>query len=84
MHELSLKLKDKKVSIKTTKDARELIAKQGFDANNGARPLSRVIQEYIKKPLSEELLFGNLTKGGDVTVGVKDGKIVIITDKEQA
>lgn len=84
MHELSLKLKDKKVSIKTTKDARELIAKQGFDSNNGARPLSRVIQEYIKKPLSEELLFGSLTKGGDVTVGVKNGKIVIITDKEQA
>jgi len=39
----------------------------------GARPLSRVIQEHIKKPLAEELLFGKLTKGGLVKVGVKDG-----------
>ena len=39
----------------------------------GARPLGRVIQEYIKKPLAEELLFGKLTKGGTVHVGVKDG-----------
>jgi ATP-dependent Clp protease ATP-binding subunit ClpA len=41
----------------------------------GARPLGRVIQEHIKKPLAEELLFGKLTKGGVVRVGVKDGKI---------
>ena len=43
----------------------------------GARPLSRVIQEYIKKPLAEELLFGKLTKGGLVKVGVKDSKIIL-------
>jgi hypothetical protein len=41
----------------------------------GARPLGRVIQEHIKKPLAEELLFGKLAKGGNVKVGVKDGKI---------
>ena len=41
----------------------------------GARPLGRVIQEHIKKPLAEELLFGALTKGGVVKVGVKDGKL---------
>ena len=41
----------------------------------GARPLGRVIQEHIKKPLAEELLFGSLTKGGNVKVSVKDNKI---------
>jgi ATP-dependent Clp protease ATP-binding subunit ClpA len=41
----------------------------------GARPLGRVIQEHIKKPLAEELLFGKLAKGGTVKVGVKDGEI---------
>ena len=41
----------------------------------GARPLARVIQEHIKKPLAEELLFGNLAKGGIVRVSVKDGKL---------
>jgi ATP-dependent Clp protease ATP-binding subunit ClpA len=43
----------------------------------GARPLGRVIQEHIKKPLAEELLFGRLTKGGVVKVGVKDDAIVL-------
>ncbi len=43
----------------------------------GARPLGRVIQEYIKKPLAEELLFGKLTKGGTVHVGLRDDKIVL-------
>jgi ATP-dependent Clp protease ATP-binding subunit ClpA len=46
----------------------------------GARPLARVIQENIKKPLAEELLFGKLTKGGLVKVGLKDGKIDLVVE----
>ena len=49
----------------------------------GARPLARVIQEYIKKPLAEELLFGKLTKGGLVRVGVKDDAIVLEIEEPQ-
>jgi ATP-dependent Clp protease ATP-binding subunit ClpA len=46
----------------------------------GARPLGRVIQEHIKKPLAEELLFGKLAKGGNVRVGVKDDKIDLVIE----
>ena len=53
------------------------IAEKGYDDKMGARPLGRVIQEHIKKPLAEELLFGRLTKGGVVRVGVKDEAIVL-------
>jgi ATP-dependent Clp protease ATP-binding subunit ClpA len=48
---------------------------KGYDEKMGARPLGRVIQEHIKKPLAEELLFGKLLKGGVVKVGVKKGKL---------
>ena len=57
--------------------------RQGYDDKMGARPLARVIQEYIKKPLAEELLFGKLTKGGLVRVGVKDGAIVLEIEEPQ-
>jgi ATP-dependent Clp protease ATP-binding subunit ClpA len=63
------------VTIELTRDAAEWLAEKGYDDKMGARPLGRVIQEYIKKPLAEELLFGKLAKGGNVKVGVKDGKI---------
>jgi ATP-dependent Clp protease ATP-binding subunit ClpA len=54
---------------------RRMAGRQGYDDKMGARPLGRVIQEHIKKPLAEELLFGKLAKGGNVKVGMKDGKI---------
>jgi ATP-dependent Clp protease ATP-binding subunit ClpA len=60
-----------------SKAAAEWLADKGYDETMGARPLGRVIQEYIKKPLAEELLFGKLAKGGLVKVGVKDGQIDI-------
>ena len=66
---------DRNVTIELTKPAAEWLADKGYDDRMGARPLGRVIQEHIKKPLAEELLFGKLTKGGIVKVGVKDGKI---------
>ena len=64
--ELESQLSDRDVTITLTDQSREWLAKKGYDRRFGARPLSRVIQEYIKKPLSEQLLFGDLTKGGNV------------------
>ncbi|MGQ3112471.1 MAG: ATP-dependent Clp protease ATP-binding subunit ClpA, partial [Brevundimonas sp.] len=58
-----------------TEDAADWLAKNGFDELYGARPLGRVIQENIKKPLADDILFGRLTKGGHVKVELKDGKI---------
>ncbi|CTQ48187.1 ATP-dependent Clp protease ATP-binding subunit ClpA [Jannaschia donghaensis] len=73
--QLEAQLLDRNVSIELTKAAAEWIADKGYDDKMGARPLGRVIQEYVKKPLAEELLFGKLAKGGLVKVGVKDGKL---------
>jgi len=73
--ELEAQLSDRDVTIELSDEAREWLAKKGYDRRFGARPLSRVIQEHIKKPLSEELLFGELTKGGTVRAVVKDSKI---------
>ena len=74
--ELEHQLDDRNVMIELTDSARQWLAKKGYDKLFGARPLSRVIQEYIKKPMAEELLFGRLAKGGVVVVKVEDGKIV--------
>jgi ATP-dependent Clp protease ATP-binding subunit ClpA len=73
--QLEAQLMDRNVTIELTKPAAEWLAEKGYDDKMGARPLGRVIQEHIKKPLAEELLFGKLAKGGIVKVGVKDGKI---------
>ncbi|MFK7938371.1 MAG: ATP-dependent Clp protease ATP-binding subunit ClpA [Roseovarius sp.] len=73
--QLEAQLMDRNVTIELTKPAAEWLADKGYDDKMGARPLGRVIQEYIKKPLAEELLFGKLAKGGLVKVGIKDGKI---------
>ena len=56
-------------------NAKELLGDKGYDDKMGARPLGRVIQEHIKKPLAEELLFGKLMKGGIVRVALKDDAI---------
>ncbi len=73
--ELELQLEDQSVMIDLTDSARQWLAKKGYDRLYGARPLSRVIQEHIKKPLAEELLFGKLAKGGVVVVKIEDGRI---------
>ncbi|KIC35570.1 ATP-dependent Clp protease ATP-binding subunit ClpA [Leisingera sp. ANG-M7] len=73
--QLEAQLMDRNVSIELTRKAAEWLADKGYDDRMGARPLGRVIQEHIKKPLAEELLFGKLTKGGVVQVGIKDGKL---------
>jgi ATP-dependent Clp protease ATP-binding subunit ClpA len=73
--ELEGQLDDRNVSIELNDAAREWLAVKGYDRNFGARPLSRVIQEHVKKPLAEELLFGKLAKGGIVAVGLKAGTL---------
>ncbi|WP_163848782.1 ATP-dependent Clp protease ATP-binding subunit ClpA [Pseudooceanicola aestuarii] len=73
--QLEAQLLDRGVSIELTRPAAEWLADKGYDDKMGARPLGRVIQEHIKKPLAEELLFGKLAKGGVVRVAVKNGDL---------
>jgi ATP-dependent Clp protease ATP-binding subunit ClpA len=68
--ELEQQLVDKKVTILVDADARAWIAEKGYDPKMGARPMARVIQNHIKKPLANELLFGSLLSGGSVRVYV--------------
>ena len=73
--QLEGQLIDRNVTIEFSKESLEWIASEGYDTKMGARPLSRKIQEYIKKPLSEELLFGALKKGGVVKIDVQKGML---------
>ena len=73
--ELQVQLDSKNVVLHVDDEVKTYLAEKGYDDKMGARPLGRVIQEHIKKPLAEELLFGKLTKGGVVKVGVKNGEI---------
>ncbi|MDS9467658.1 ATP-dependent Clp protease ATP-binding subunit ClpA [Paracoccus sp. MBLB3053] len=74
--QLEAQLIDRGVHIELTDEAAHWLAEKGYDDKMGARPLGRVIQETIKKPLAEELLFGRLTKGGVVRVRIDDDKPV--------
>ncbi len=73
--QLEAQLADRNVTIELSSSAKEWLAEKGYDRLYGARPLARVIQEHIKKPLAEELLFGKLAKGGSVKVTLKDGEL---------
>ncbi len=73
--ELETQLEDKGVAIEFDAEAREWVAEQGYDPKMGARPMARVIQENVKRPLAEELLFGKLSSGGTVKVTVADGSL---------
>jgi ATP-dependent Clp protease ATP-binding subunit ClpA len=70
--EAEAQLEQKRVSISVSDQARRWIAKRGYDPKMGARPMARVIQEFIKRPLAEELLFGKLVNGGHVEVAVSE------------
>jgi len=78
--QLEAQLMDRDVTIELSEAAAEWLANAGYDDRMGARPLGRVIQEHIKKPLAEELLFGKLAKGGVVKVDVVDDKITLDVD----
>ena len=71
--ELEAQLQDRGVAIELSDEANAWIAEKGFDEKFGARPLARIIQEYIKRPLADELLFGRLKAGGTVRVVLEDG-----------
>lgn len=72
--ELADQLSKKKIQLEVNDEAKRWILNKGFDPVYGARPLARTIDEHIKKPLADEILFGKLEKGGRVTVGIKDNK----------
>lgn len=73
--ELDEQLSHKGVTFTVDKSAREWLIEHGYDKSMGARPMARLIQENVKKPLADELLFGTLMHGGHVTLKVKDGKL---------
>lgn len=70
--ELEARLGSNNVTLELDDDARQWIAERGYDPKMGARPMARIIQEQIKRPLAEELLFGNLENGGHVRIAVGD------------
>ena len=72
INELNGQLAEKRVIVRLDESAREWLAKNGFDARYGARPMSRLIHNKIKQPLATEILFGQLAHGGSVTVSAID------------
>ncbi|PZU16484.1 MAG: ATP-dependent Clp protease ATP-binding subunit ClpA [Citromicrobium sp.] len=72
--QLELQLAEQNVHIQFDREARDWLGEKGYDKLYGARPMARLIQERIKQPLAEELLFGKLSEGGEVQVSVKGGK----------
>jgi ATP-dependent Clp protease ATP-binding subunit ClpA len=83
--QLQSQLDEKKVFLDVDDDAREWLATNGYDAKMGARPMDRLIQEKIKKPLAEEVLFGGLSeKGGTVFISVEDEELVVATEPKTA
>ena len=82
MFELETQLAEKRVSVILEPEARQWLAEHGFDPQMGARPMGRVIQERIKKPLAEEILFGKLAGGGIARVGVENGEIALSVEAD--
>ena len=80
--ELEAQLHEKHVSLSATPEARQWLAEHGFDPQMGARPMARLLQDRIKRPLADELLFGKLAGGGRVTVDVRDGELVVDSQAE--
>lgn len=75
--ELQAQLEDKRVLLEVSESARSWLAERGYDAQMGARPMARLIQERIKRPLAEQILFGELAEqGGVVHIDVQDGELV--------
>ncbi len=81
--ELEQQLEDKKVNLTVDEDARQWLAETGYDPKMGARPMARVIQQNIKKPLANELLFGELASGGTVRVFMKNDKLAFEINGEE-
>ena len=80
--ELEALLHDKNVVMTSTATARDWLAQHGFDPLMGARPMARVIQDKIKRPLADELLFGKLIHGGRVLIDVREGELIVDAQPE--
>jgi ATP-dependent Clp protease ATP-binding subunit ClpA len=80
--ELETQLHEKDVTLSATPAARDWLAQHGFDPLMGARPMARVIQDKVKRPLADELLFGKLAGGGRVSIDVRDGELVVDAQAE--
>ena len=83
IYELEAQLQERGVTVDVADSAREWLAEHGFDAKMGARPMARIIQEHIKKPLAEELLFGRLANGGHLIIRAEDGQLVHDVKEEE-
>ncbi len=81
--ELETQLEEKGVQLDADEDARHWLAERGYDVHMGARPMARLVQERVKAPLAEELLFGRLTDGGHVQLGVRNGELVLDIDTSE-
>lgn len=79
--ELEVQLEGKNVVLEVDNEARTWLAKNGYDKKMGARPMARLIQEHLKRPLAEELLFGKLNSGGHVTVSVSKNKLKFVFEE---
>jgi ATP-dependent Clp protease ATP-binding subunit ClpA len=75
VQELADQLAPKKVTVELAPEGRAWLAEHGFDRLMGARPMSRLLQNEVKKPLAEKILFGELAEGGHVVIGARDGKL---------
>ncbi|RFA28377.1 ATP-dependent Clp protease ATP-binding subunit ClpA [Alkalilimnicola ehrlichii] len=84
LNELSIQLKEKRVTLDVDPEARIWLAEKGYDPKMGARPMVRVIQEHIKKPLAEQLLFGELSQGGHVRITHEDDRLSLEIEQEEA
>jgi len=81
---LEIQLNEKNVTLVVDDKAKRWLADEGYDVKMGARPMERVIQENIKRPLADEILFGRLAKGGTVKVTEKSGSLKLVFEKEKA
>ena len=81
--ELEAQLEEKRVTLEVDPAARQWLAEHGYDPKMGARPMARIIQEHIKRPLAEELLFGRLSGGGYVRISVEENELTFEIEAEE-
>jgi ATP-dependent Clp protease ATP-binding subunit ClpC len=82
LNEVKKLLEEQKIDLDTTEEAKELLAKEGYDPNFGARPLRRTIEKLIENPISEKILASEFKEGDCVLIEAKDGKIMFSKKKK--
>jgi len=81
-NEVKKLLEEQKINLEATEEVKELLAKEGYDSNFGARPLRRTIERMIENPISEKLLAGEFKEGDCILIKTKDGKIIFSKKKK--